>query len=78
MALDKEQLVAALRAKGVKATCPMCAHNSWSTLDGYFAHSISSDLQNVQIGANMVPIVAIGCDNCGFLSQHVAATLNLA
>lgn len=72
------QVSKALNAKGLKGSCPMCSQNNWSGIDGYLNQSVSKDATSLQIGGTTIPVVAIACGNCGFLSMHAAKVVGLA
>lgn len=50
--------------------CPMCHGKKFAVVDGFFTNWIQRDLNGFSIGGKGVPMVAIICDRCGFVSHH--------
>lgn len=76
---EKERIITALRTHGVShIKCPICNNEtSFSVVDGYFAHSLQGDFNNIVLGGQSVPTIGIICSRCGFISQHAIGILGL-
>lgn len=57
--------------------CPMCGHDKFGVLDGFFIQAIFKDRNKTNVISQSVPMIVFSCHNCGFVSQHVAASLGL-
>jgi len=73
----KAELVLALQQRLPQAKCPMCAHQHFAVVDGYFTNTIQSQLSGFALGGPAIPAVAIICSNCGFISQHALGALGV-
>jgi hypothetical protein len=73
----KQEIMAALNAAGVKMICPSCGIGDFGLLDGFMNHTISDDPETVTLGGRYVPTVVLVCANCGYLSEHAAASLGI-
>ena len=74
----KKKIAAKLNEKGVRPTCPMCNNNNFILADGYFSHTLQSNIQSgLVIGGPAIPTIAIICSNCGFTSEHALGVLGL-
>jgi len=58
-------------------TCPMCQNKSFTMADGYFQNFLQSNFDNISIGGQNIPTIAIICNKCGFVSQHALGILGL-
>lgn len=74
---QKKEITQKLTSKIKALTCPMCGHNHFTIVDGYFTSTIQKDLQNIQLGGASMPTIAIICNNCGFVSSHALGVLGL-
>jgi len=66
-----------LATSGKSLHCPMCGHDKFMLVDGYFTSFIQDALGKLSLGGPGVPTVALICLNCGFLSQHAMGVLGL-
>lgn len=73
----KEEIIAALKKKGVPRACPMCSTNNWAIGEGYFNNALSVQLSSISLGGVSIPAIPIICANCGFISQHALGALGL-
>lgn len=60
------------------AKCPMCQGQSFTVVNGYFLHTVQTDLRNITIGGKGILAVILVCDKCGFISQHALSILQNA
>lgn len=75
---DKNNVIAKLNDRGARMPCPRCGNQQFSLLDGYFSHQIQQSTNEIVIGGGpTVPIVAVVCTNCGFISQHALGALGM-
>ena len=74
----KKKIVDKLKEKGVTSTCPMCSHNNFILVDGFFNNVIQNNYQTgLILGGPTLPTIAIICTNCGFTSHHALGALDL-
>ena len=74
---QKDKIIAKLVERGVVLPCPRCGNQSFVMVDGYFTHSVSSEIGSIVLGGPTVPSVVTACTKCGFLSQHALGALGL-
>lgn len=74
---QKEQIIEALRNKGVKGICPMCGNKHFVLADGYFNNTLQADIVKLSLGGSGIPTAPIICSNCGFVSEHALGVLGL-
>ena len=78
MSVTGEQIIQALKGKGVSGECPMCrAVNQWQAEEGFTHAPMSDDPRTIELKGNIIPLVVLVCVNCGFLSQHSPQVLGL-
>ena len=77
MAFDNAQVIKALQSKGISGACPRCGSANWELAEGFIALSLSDEPQNVTLGGQVIPTVAMICGKCGFVSTHAAGALGL-
>ncbi len=70
-----------LAKRGAGASCPMCGSlGAFELANGYLIHRIYEDpsIETQDFASRqLVPLVALICGNCGFVSQHALGTLGL-
>ena len=74
---EKQKIIEALGKKKVNGPCPRCGNNNFILADGYFNHSMQTDLKNFSLGGPSIPTIATVCSNCGFISEHALGVLGL-
>lgn len=57
--------------------CPMCQHGSFVMLDGYVLQPVSENLKSITIGGSSIPMTAIVCNNCGYVSFHALGAIGM-
>ena len=57
--------------------CPMCNKGPFSIVDGYFNLSISESMRSINIGGTSIPMTALVCSNCGYVSFHALGAIGL-
>lgn len=73
----RRKIVKVLEERGVES-CPMCKQRKFNLLDGFIRiHIQSAPAKAFVLGGPSVPVVAIICENCGFMSQHALGALDL-
>lgn len=72
----QKSVIEKLLEKNIK-DCPMCGSKSFGVLDDFYVPVILNDPNKKGVVKYATPMVVISCNNCGFTSQHVAATLGL-
>lgn len=75
--IRKEDIIKALKERGVKLPCPRCGNQKFTLLDGYFNQTIQTELKGIVIGGPSVPTIVVACTRCGYLSQHALGALGL-
>ena len=74
----RKQIAKALTDRGVTMPCPRCGNNSFSVVDGYFNHSLQSEISGgLSIGGPSIPAAVTACNQCGFMAQHALGVLGL-
>lgn len=75
----QKQILNALTAKGITNICPACKQAKMALVgDGYLSHSINDDPSvGMVIGGPTIFAVAMGCGNCGYLTQHALSPLGI-
>ncbi len=69
--METKEVIDKLREKlDGKFLCPMCHQGDFSLVDGYFLNTVQPSLEKVVVGGKSVPVVAMICNHCGFVSQH--------
>ena len=74
---EKTKISEILIKKGVTFVCPMCSNIKFVIADGYFNHSMQSELKGMALGGSSIPTIALICSSCGFTSQHALGVLGL-
>jgi ribosomal protein S27AE len=74
---QKQAIITALQARGVRLPCPRCGSTNFALLGGYFNQTLQSQLGGLVIGGVSVPSAVTACSQCGFLSQHALGALGL-
>ena len=71
----KNDIVAALREKGVFLRCPMCGNSHFIMAESYVRLDLQDDFDGVKLGGPSLPTAAIVCARCGFVSLHALGLL---
>lgn len=71
-----DQLIQALRDKGVNRPCPRCLATRFDVV-GEAVISINEDPGMMNTGGPAIPVVLVACSHCGFVSQHAQAVLGV-
>ena len=74
---EKRKIANTLSSKIPSIVCPMCHHNNFFILDGYFNIPINANINEMVIGGTSIPIIGIVCANCGFISNHALGAIGL-
>lgn len=74
---QKENIVKILNERLENFQCPMCHKGPFTIIDGFFNMSLQGSLTSYTLGGTTVPMVAITCNNCGFISLHALGALGL-
>lgn len=72
---SNDDIVNALKLKGVVKPCPRCGNEGFILLDGLTLHSMQDETGTFVLGGRTVPAILTACQNCGYLSQHALLTL---
>jgi len=75
--IDAETINVKFKEKGVTLPCPRCGHQKFNFVGETILSLSPSSLQNL-LFESQIPIIIIGCANCGFLIQHAKAPLGLS
>lgn len=69
---ESKKVKEAIEKKIGKMTCPICKNDhSFDLTENYLINEIHSKTDNLSPTGNAIVTVPIGCNNCGFISQHV-------
>ena len=74
---DSEAIKKALTERGAVQPCPRCTKTAFSVIEGYFNQVLQQGISEIRIDGRGLPMVAIACSNCGFISQHALGALDL-
>ena len=55
--------------------CPICGNKHYRMLEGFSSQRFTSFKSNGR--PITIPVISIGCENCGFISQHALGALGL-
>ena len=70
MELDRaERLVAELRRLGATKPCSRCGHPHFEI--------VAESMLETRDGSQLIPVVLVGCKNCGYLVEHSLGILNM-
>jgi predicted nucleic-acid-binding Zn-ribbon protein len=72
----QEKIISLVAKKGANLPCPRCGKNRFSPLNGYFSLPVAANPEMTQISGFSISIVAMVCENCGYLSFHDLKRLN--
>ncbi len=76
--MDRKKIADVLQSRGVKLPCHRCGNKSFSIIDGYANYMVQPELSGgIVIGGPTVPVVLVGCDNCGAITPHALGALGL-
>ncbi len=71
---DIEPYMRALEARNAATACPSCGQFAWGHANEYILlHSFGDD--HDVIPGNGYPVIALVCDNCGFVRMHFTPIL---
>lgn len=73
----REEIAEKLKERGAVLPCPRCGNTGFSVIDGYFSHTLQNELTGIVLGGPSVPTAVVGCNRCGFLSEHALGALDL-
>lgn len=73
----KEEIANRLNERIGRFECPMCHKGPFSIIDGYVQANIQSNLSSYSLGGASIPMIAIACNNCGYISFHALGALGL-
>ena len=63
--LNREKLLNEINAKWTNKKCPMCNRNNWNISKNMVAPMALSDKGDIELGGQIMPLVALTCMNCG-------------
>jgi uncharacterized Zn finger protein len=75
--LRTDQIINALKMKGVNKPCPRCSSTHFSVL-AESAIQIQNEMGTYVVGGPIVPVAVIACNNCGYLTQHALGSLEIS
>lgn len=74
----KKLILETIQNKTPNLRCPMCNHNQFSIMDGYFKDFPQANLNEVVYdNKQSIPSIIIICNYCGFMSHHSLGALGL-
>ena len=72
----EQEIVSALREKGAVRPCPRCGTENFQFV-GLFKHALQDQGAGFKIGGKSIPVAALTCVNCGWMSEHALGALGL-
>lgn len=63
--LNTEKLLSEINQKWITKSCPMCGQNNWNVDGNIVSPMRLSGSGDIQLGGEMMPLVAVTCMNCG-------------
>lgn len=75
--VNKETIKQSLEDKHATMPCPRCGNSAFSIGDGFFTLTVQEDLKKFSIGGKSMPVSAVVCNNCGYVSLHAIGVLGL-
>jgi hypothetical protein len=75
--VQQDAIIKALADRGATLPCPRCGNDEFTLLDGYFNQIIQEEPRGIVLGGRTIPLVAVVCKRCGWLSQHALGVLGL-
>jgi hypothetical protein len=73
----QQRAVEALKEHGADKPCPRCGNASFALANGIFAPIIHPDVDHVGLTGKVIPVIAVICQQCGFVNQHALGPLGL-
>ena len=73
----KKKIANALATRIEKLFCPICHHQKYTLLDGYFIDSIQEDYREMRLDSKRLPSIILVCNNCGHLDSFSLGVLSL-
>ena len=73
-----KQIIETIKHRGVSGNCPMCGRaGEFVLMSGYFNAQLYSRTGVFTVPSGAMPIVALICGHCGFISQHAMGAIDL-
>ncbi|MHC4839913.1 MAG: hypothetical protein ACYTDT_02990 [Planctomycetota bacterium] len=72
----RDDIVKRITEAGVNRPCPRCGSENFRLVDGYAVFGMVENLEDEGV-KNLVPSACVACSQCGFLTFHALATLDL-
>lgn len=72
-----ERLHSRLMANRKPMACPMCGHRFFTLADAYVHGQLHVDIRKAGADGPILPMFALICDCCGFVSLHAVGTVGL-
>jgi hypothetical protein len=64
--------------RGGLLPCPRCGKKNFSIInEGLIIHPLQKEDKYLVLSGRSIPVVAVICTNCGFISEHALGTLGL-
>lgn len=73
----KIQIIQELSKRTGRISCPICHHEQFTIVDGYFVDTVQDELKNLQLGGRTLPSVMIVCNKCGYIARFALGVLGL-
>ncbi len=78
MPIDRDEIARVLKERRAIKPCHRCGEMQFTVLDGYSKMTLEKEIQGgLVIGAPIVPVATIACDNCGAITSHALGPLGL-
>lgn len=72
-----DKIISALAVKGVNKPCPRCGYAQFGVVAETMVQ-IQPTSGEIIFGGPVIPVAILGCNNCGFLTQHALGLLGLS
>ncbi|MCT7536987.1 hypothetical protein [Aliarcobacter butzleri] len=79
MKFDEKVIIQKLNDKKALLPCHRCGHEQFTVLRGFANIPVQDvfDPNVMSIGGPSIPVVNVGCSNCGAITQHAIGALGM-
>lgn len=75
--INDDKVFEILKEKLKNCKCPMCSCEDFIFVEGHSNLFIRKNEKLPALGGEIIQVVTVICDNCGFVSQHALGSLGL-
>ena len=73
----REKVANKLEEKKAIKSCARCGNGSFAIAEEFSKISLDKNLSNLIIGGPSIPVAIVICNNCGAITAHALAALDL-